>query len=233
MAKRITIPGELSLALGIMTISLAVSLMVRANFGLSILASLPYALNAIFTDISFGTWNIIFQISVLLILLAITRKFKSGYIVSFFIATAFGYIAQFFIELLAGLPSDLWLRFVYFALGYLAVCTGISLMVRSKVPLMINEAFLNDTSKFYHVTFRRMKTLFDITVVSLSIALPLIFLGRLAGVGFGTVILALMTGAGVHEVSRALDTVLEVKPWSKRLAHMASDLPPARMLHDF
>lgn len=221
MERKITIPGELILAMGVLSISLAVSLMVRADFGLSIMASLPYALTSIFPDISFGTWNIIFQICVMIVLLAITRKFKSGYLVSFIIATIFGYVAGFFIQVMAGMPSDLWCRFLYFAGGYLCACLGISLMVGSKVPLMINEAFLNDVSKHFHVTFRRMKTLFDISVVSLSISLPMLFLGHLAGVGIGTIIMALITGAGVHEVSKGLGRVVVVKPWSKKLGDMA------------
>lgn len=221
MERKISIPGELSLAIGIILISIAVSLMVRADFGLSILASLPFALTSIFPDIAFGTWNIVFQISILVILLAITRKFRSRYLVSLVIATAFGYIAGFFISALAGLPSDLWCRFAYFAMGYLCCCFGISFMVGSKVPLMINEAFLYDLSRHFHVTFRRMKTLFDITVVSLSISLPMIFLGHLAGVGVGTIIMALLTGAGVHEASRIISKVTHIKPWSKKLGQLA------------
>ncbi|MEI6796518.1 MAG: DUF6198 family protein [Methanomassiliicoccales archaeon] len=221
MGRKINIYGELSLMIGILLISLAVSLMVRADVGLSILASLPFALTTIFPDIAFGTWNIIFQISILAILLAITRKFKSRYLVSLIIATAFGYIAGFFMSALVGLPSDPWCRFVYFALGYLCCCFGISFMVASKVPLMINEAFLFDLSRHFHVTFRRMKTLFDISVVSLSILLPMIFLGHLAGVGIGTILMAMMTGAGVHETSRIISKIASIKPWSKMLGRMA------------
>lgn len=219
--KKRTVPGELSLSLGILLISIAVSLMVRAGFGISTISSLPYALTSIFPDIPFGTWNLAFQIGLLMILLAITRQFKSGYVISFVIAALFGFIADLFIGALSGLPTDIWCRSLYFLTSYLVLCFAISFMVNSKIPLMIVDAFIVDLARFFHVTFRRMKTLFDISCLSISVVLPMAFLGHLAGVGVGTVVLASITGAGVHAANKAISKAMVIRPWSARLGAMA------------
>jgi uncharacterized membrane protein YczE len=217
--RKIGLPGEVSLSIGIALLSLAVSLLVHANFGISTISSVPYALSHT-TDLSFGAWNIIFQVSLLFILLAITRKFKTGYLASFVIAFVFGYVADFFIEILYVLPTELAWRLLYFAAGYALLCLAISFMVESRVPMMIADAFINDLRRYYHVTFRRMKTIFDVSCILIAAAISLAFAGHLVGVGIGTVILAVITGAGVHITNILLSKVFHITPWSKTLARM-------------
>jgi uncharacterized membrane protein YczE len=218
--RKISIPGEISLALGVVLISIAVSLMARAGFGISTISSLPYALSSIFPDIPFGTWNLVFQVGLLGILLTITRRFRSGYVISFIIAFLFGYIAGFFIDLLSSLPVELWERGLYFAASYVILCVGVSMMVMSRVPLMIVDQFIIDLTKHFHVTLRRMKTIFDISCLTLSVVLPMALIGHLAGVGVGTVVMALITGAGVHAANRLLSRAIHVQPHSKVLSGM-------------
>lgn len=217
--RKISLPGEVSLSIGIALLSLAVSLMVHANFGISTISSVPYALSHV-TDLSFGAWNIIFQVGLLLILLAITRKFKTGYLASFVIAFIFGYVADFFIEVLYILPTDLAWRLLYFASGYALLCVAISFMVESRVPMMIADAFIIDLRRYFHITFRRMKTIFDVSCILLASAVSLAFAGHLVGVGAGTVLLAIITGTGVHATNIAITKVFHITPWSKALGRM-------------
>ncbi len=215
-------PGELSLAAGLVLVAFSVALMVRADLGISTISSLPYTLSMISGNLSFGTWNIIFQVCLLIVLLAITRRFKWGYLAAFLIATVFGYMVDMFNGMMSGTPTGLEIRLLYFVASYPMMCLAIALMVSSKVPLMIVDSFINDLSAFYHVTFRRMKTLCDLTFMGLSAALSLLFLNDLAGVGVGTVIMALTTGAGVHAMNQLLDRTLVIRPWSRTLGTMAS-----------
>lgn len=221
MKNKLTLPGELSLAIGLVMISIAVPLMVRAGFGISTISSLPFALSAIGDQISFGAWNLIFQACLLVILLAITRRYKSGYVVSILLSALFGLTLDLFSRMLSGLPTDLWMRVMYLAASYPIMCFAIALMVGSKVPVMVVDAFISDLSVHFQVTFRRMKTLFDIICVVLSVAASMAFLGNLAGVGVGTVLLALLTGSGVHLANIALNKVIIIRPWSKTLSRMA------------
>ena len=152
MDKKITIPGEVSFVAGLLLVSSAIALMVIAGFGISTISSLPYVLSRIFSQISFGIWNPVFQIGLLVVLLAITKRFKSGYVISIVLSVIFGMIVDFFTNALAGLPTEFWQRLLYFIVGYLIMCVAIALMVGSKIPLMIIDTFLNDLTIFFHVT---------------------------------------------------------------------------------
>jgi uncharacterized membrane protein YczE len=85
---------------------------------------------------------------------------------------------------------------------------------------MIIDTFINDLTIHFHVTYRRIKTLFDITCLALSVILSMVFFGHLVGVGIGTVIMAFITGLGVHVVNTTLSKVIVIKPWSSRLGGM-------------
>ena len=100
------------------------------------------------------------------------------------------------------------------------MCVAIALMVGSKIPLMITDTFINDLTIHFHVTYRAIKTLFDIICLALSVILSMVFLGHLEGVGIGTVIMAFITGLGVHVVNTSLSKVIFIKPWSRRLGEM-------------
>jgi len=221
MRRRIVVPGELTLALGLTLVSFAIMIMVYAGFGISTISSMPFVLSIIDDALSFGEWNIIFQVSLLGILLAITRDFKPGYIVSFIVSVMFAFVLDVFADMMNGMPSGIWFRLLYFVISYVIMCFAIALMVGSKVPIMIVDSFINDLTKHFHVTFRRLKTIFDISCLSLSAALSFLFLGDLVGVGIGTVVLAIITGSGVHEANRILSKVIVIKPWSDVLERIA------------
>jgi uncharacterized membrane protein YczE len=221
MERKITVPGEISLAGGILLISFAISLMISAGFGISTISSLPFALSSILDGMSFGIWNLIFQVCLLAILLAITRDFRLGYVMSFFMSAMFGIVIDLFSGVTSGLPTDIGFRLIYFVASYLIMIFAIALMVGSKIPLMIIDSFINDLTKHFHVTFRRLKTIFDIVCLAFSIVLSVAFLGDLAGVGMGTVIMALITGSGVHAANKVLNKVIVIKPWSRTLRDLA------------
>jgi uncharacterized protein len=221
MEKKINIPGEIALSIGVLLTSFAVTLMVRANFGISTMMSLPYVLSRIFAEVSFGTWNLIFQTCLLVTLVTTTRRFKSGYVISIVFAAAFGFVLDLFANALIGLPGDLTFRVFYFMAGYLLVCVAISFMIGSKVPIMITDSFIHDLAIHFKVTFGRLKTLFDIVYVTFAVCFSMAFMGGLVGVGIGTVIMACITGSGVHAATNVLRRMLVIEPWSKRLGDMA------------
>jgi uncharacterized protein len=220
MERKIKIPGEVSFVIGLLLVSFAIPLMVIAGFGISTISSLPFVFSQIFDQISFGIWNPIFQLGLLILLLVMTRKFKSGYVISIVLSVVFGMILDVFTHLLSGLPTELWQRILYFIVSYVTMCVAISLMVGSKIPLMIIDTFINDMTIFFHVTYRRIKTLFDIICVTLSVILSMVFLGHLAGIGIGTVLLAFITGMGVHVVNTIQSRMIIITPWCKKLGEM-------------
>lgn len=100
--------GELALFMGLIINSFANTLMVKSGFGISSISSVPYTLSLVFDNITYGSWNYIFQCVLILILVLITKKFKVGYIVSFFLAIVFGNMIDFCnIFIMQKLPNNI------------------------------------------------------------------------------------------------------------------------------
>lgn len=220
MKRKYTVPGELTLLTGVILISFAITLMVKADFGISTISSLPYVLSIAFPQISFGIWNPMFHVSLLIILLLITRHIKTGYVISLLMSAMFGFVIDIFDWLLASLPTNLSFRILYIVVSYVIMCFAISLMVNSKIPLMIVDSFINDLTQHFKVTFRRFKTIFDISCLTLSIILSYLFIGELVGVGIATIIMAFITGSGVHVATHLMRKIIVIQPWSKTLTDM-------------
>ena len=68
------LPGELLLVIAMLLNSLAVTLMIKADFGISPISSIPYVLSVAFPAISLGTWNAVMQCFWLLLTMLIIRK---------------------------------------------------------------------------------------------------------------------------------------------------------------
>ena len=221
MKMKYTLPGEFTLLAGVMMISFAITLMVKADLGISTISSLPYVLSVAFPQISFGIWNPIFHVALLIVLVVITKRIKTGYAISLLMSAAFGLVLDMFGRLLSPLPVDMEFRLLYAVASYVVMCFAISLMVNSKVPLMAVDAFINDLTQHYHVTFRRLKTIFDITCLALSAIFSFLFVGELVGIGIVTIVMAFITGSGVHLATRILNKVFVIRPWSSTLANMA------------
>ena len=118
MQKRKIFPGELALLLGLVCNSLGVSIMVKSGFGISSISSVPYAFSRIWQGLSFGVWNYVFQSALIAVLMLLVRRFKVGYVLSFFLAVCFGYMIDFFDCITAGLPAGAIWQTLYFLVSF-------------------------------------------------------------------------------------------------------------------
>lgn len=205
MAAKKRFSCELALLIGLLLNSLCVSLMVKSGFGVSTLSSVPLVFSHIFTTVSFGVWNFLAQGLCVAILVVVTRRFTVGYLLSFFIGGIFGKLLDFYQQLLAPLPTDLGFRVLYFTLGFLLMTVGAALFQRCRLPVLPFDLFVRDLTAFLHQPVRRVKTTFDLTCVAITLLLSFTLLGRLEGVGVGTILSAFFTGVLTNRVCDRLD----------------------------
>lgn len=186
---------EIFYLLGLIFLSAGIAMMVRSDLGISVVSSVPYVISLHFQQLSFGTWSYIFQGLLILILIMIVRKIKWAYLISFIVSVAFGYLADLFIFLNSGLPSDsiLW-RWLYFTLGLFLTSLGIALFIHSRLPPVPYDLFVNDLAIYKSISFRRGKLLFDFTCLLISLVFLFLFVQKLVGIGIGTVITAFLHG---------------------------------------
>lgn len=211
--------GELALLAGITILSMGITLMIKSDFGITPVASLPFVLSKIITLLSFGTWNYLLQIVSIIILVALTRNIKTGYYLSLFIVIGFGYMLDLFEYLSVYLPVNLPLQVVYYILGFLGVAFGVGMLIKSCMPILPFDAFVRDVSSHFDLSVKFVKTSFDLSCVVLAIVFGMIFLGNIEGIGLGTLICALLTGKFVAIFSQRLDNRFYFQPALKLSGH--------------
>ena len=192
--KRKTFYKEVAFISAMFTNSLAISLLVKSNFGVSTLSSMPLVLSEIIS-VSFGITNFIVQSVLLLILIILTKQPKLAYIMSFVVGVIYGFMVDMFDVVVAYFSDDITYRILYFFSGWILISFGAALFIKSTMPLMPFDAFVKDAASYYKKKVRVIKTMLDLIFVFASISLSLSFKNQLVGVGIGTIFMAFFTGS--------------------------------------
>ena len=69
---------------------MGVALMTKADFGISSISSVPYAVHQMLPVLSLGTWTYIFQTLLVVSLMVLTRRFNVNYLFAFVMGVFFG-----------------------------------------------------------------------------------------------------------------------------------------------
>lgn len=190
-----TLYAEILFVLGLLLISMGITLMVHADLGISVASSVPYVISQRFTSLSFGTWSYIVQGFLVLLLVLIIRKVKRSYFLSFLVSVVFGVLVDLFSLWTAGLADGDWLlRSILFFMGLFLMSLGIASFVGSNLPLLPYDLFVKELAIHTNISFRMSKTLFDLSCLTLSVLFLLFFVERWTGIGIGSVFSALLNG---------------------------------------
>lgn len=215
-----TFSCELALVLAMLINSLSVSLMVKANLGISTLSSVPLALSYVHSGFSLGLWNFIYQVGFLLLLVFLTRNYDPKYLLSFVVARAFGYLLDFWNAVLSPLPDAMAFRAAYCVIGLIAIAFGASLFNKCRLPILPLDAFLRDFSNHFKFHVKWVKTILDALSVIATSIITLVFLGGIEGIGAGTLLSVVFTGMLIGRFCDMLDrkyTFIPTLPFSKIL----------------
>ena len=190
--------------LGMVLAALGVGLSIKSNLGIAPLSCIPTVLSLRFTHISIGTFTWIFNLMFIVLQAAILRKdFKWTHLLQVVPILIFGYLIDGAIWLFDDLEAP--------AASYpvqLALCLGAVLLtavgIRTEVDgggwILPVDSTLNVLSARLPLSFGTIKVLMDVSLVTLTAALALVFFGLLTGNGTtvvireGTLIQALLTG---------------------------------------
>lgn len=92
-----------------------------------------------------------------------------------------------------------------FVLSYLILCFGIALSKRCKLPIVPTDLFPREVSDITKVPYSRIKIGFDVTCLMVTALLTFFGLGRIEGLGIGTVAAAFTMGKGIVLMGKLLD----------------------------
>lgn len=209
---------ELAYVLGIVLIAFSAAIMQLANFGMSMIVSLPYILHVKLSEtvpfFSFGMAEYCFQALLIVILMLVLKRFRISYLMSFVTAVIYGFILDGFVYVLSFLPeANFVIRIVYFVVGVIVACIGVAFVFHTYISPEAYELFVKELSDNKNIPMRICKTSYDVVSCVLSVILSFAFFGfgKFIGVNIGTIITAIVNGTIITYFSGLMDKKFEFK----------------------
>ena len=138
-------------------------------------------------------------------LMILRKKFVPQYLFSFVVGFIFSELLDVHKMWIDILPTDLGWCVLYFVVSYFLLCIGIALSNRCKLPIIPTDLFPRELSEIINVSYSKVKIIFDVTCLAVTAGMTLIFLGRLDGLGIGTVLAAFTMGKTVGIIVNMMD----------------------------
>ena len=211
--------GELALAAAILINSFGVVLMLYSGAGISAISSVPFAFSEVLPQLTLGTWTYIFQGLLVASLMVLRRRFVPEYLFSFVAGFIFGELLDVHEAWIGILPTALPWRILYFVISYLLICIGIALSNRCQLPIIPTDLFPRELADITGAAYSKIKITFDLLCLATTLALTLIFLHRIDGLGIGTILAAFTMGKVIGIIGKKMDAhVCFVSVLSRRRA---------------
>ena len=206
------LPCELLFILGILLVSFAITLYPKTQVGIATLPLAAYVLNLAFPSLTYGTWNYVLQCLMIVVMAIALRKIKRSYLMSFIIAIIFGYLVDFFSFLLRGLVNTPVLNVLYYFMALSCHVVGLYTLLRCRLPVMPIDTLTREVSAHYAISFKTVRTVTDVSLLILALAVGYFILGAFPGIGPGTVITSLFLGILAQRLTKCMDRYFYCEP---------------------
>lgn len=212
MSKKELTKRYILFILGLFFAGVGVAFTKHGALGVSPISSVANVMSFKFTFLSMGNWLIIWN-CVLIVgqILILKKDFKKYQLLQIPLSFLFGYFTDFGMWIVKFIPiSNYFLKLLMLFIGIFVLAFGIALSVIANVIMNSGEAIVKAISDKTHKEFGNVKVVFDISCVTLSIILSLIFFkGKIVGTREGTIISAVLTGFVVKFFLKPLKNPLE------------------------
>lgn len=214
MQKR-NFSAELAYVLGLVILAFSTAMMERAAFGMSMVVAPAYLvhrwLSPIFPIVTFGMAEYLLQGVLLVLTIALVRRFRLSYLFSFVTAVLYGFVLDGWIWVLDRVPAVLLdalpSRIFLYVAGMIFCAMGVSLMFRTYISPEVYELLVKEFSDRWGKKISVVKTVYD--CISCAVAVVMSFaifgVGVFVGVQWGTVVCALINGWIIGQWTRFWD----------------------------
>ncbi len=137
---------------------------------------------------SFGVVLMLYSGALILSLMIMRKKFVTSYLVSFAVGFVFSELLDVHELWINVLPSSLAWRIVYFIISYVLICIGIALSNRCQLPIVPTDLFPRELADIAKIAYPKIKIGFDVTCLAVTAGLTFFCLGRIDGLGIGTIL---------------------------------------------
>ena len=208
--------SEISYVLAILFIALGVALAAKAGFGVSMIAAPTYTFHlwlTRYTEVfSLGTLEYMFQGIIIATIALLVRKFKISFLFSFATSVFSGLAIDLAFWVTGPIVADtMIIRIILFALSLLTCAFGVSCIFHAYISPAGNELFVKEFALRFGKDIHKVKTIYDMTFLVISVALNLILFRGFVGIGIGTVITAALNGPIISVFAHFLEKHFEFK----------------------
>lgn len=181
---------------------LSVSIIAKANLGITPIVSLSYVWS-LHSTLTLGQTTFIFNIAIILLQYFFTEYAIKRFIINAFlqlpILLLFSFaidISKIFLDVLLPTEQSYLFSLCMLIIGTICLAFGICLQLIANVAMISGEAFVNAVSKFFNKSFGTIKIIFDVSLVSSAIIVSLICTNfeTIEGIREGTVFVAVSIG---------------------------------------
>lgn len=183
------------LAISILTVGTAITLITNAGLGATAVTSLPFVMSELW-DIRFGLLTSLFNVLwVILQMIIQKKKFPKIQWLQFLVAFLLGFAVDLS-NLVFGFlqPQTYFAQLLMLIIGCLIMGFGIFLQLKAAAVYNPAEGIVAVITENTNHPFGTIKTLFDSSLVLLSVLLGLIVAGQVVGIREGTIISAVIIG---------------------------------------
>jgi hypothetical protein len=137
---------------------------------------------------SFGVVLMLYSGAGILSLMIMRKKFVTSYLFSFAVGFVFSELLDVHELWTNVLPSSLAWRIVYFIISYVLICIEIALSNRCQLPIVPTDLFPRELADIKKIAYPKIKIGFDVTCLAVTAGLTFFCLGRIDGLGIGTIL---------------------------------------------
>lgn len=221
----VTLPAEAVYLLGIVLLALAVAMLSAADFGVSMIVAPAYIVSLRFPVLTFGQAEYVVQAIVFVLLCLVVRRVKLVYFSSFLTGLIYGLVLDGWRTLPLFDPRvtppgsmALPVRILLLIGGTLLTSFSVALFFETYLYPQVYDFFVKCVSAHFGLDRPKFKTAFDLSFLLLSVALTLLFFGRIRGVGVATLLIAPINGTLIGLCSKFFGRHLRTVPLFPRFA---------------
>ena len=236
--KKIGKSAEFLWIFGIVFVAFGVALCSKANLGVSMVAAPTFviheAIAPLWEGFSVGVTEYLVQGLVLLLLCLAVRRLNWRYLLAFAVAVIYGYTLNLFLFLLEGVPTDaIPIRFLMLIVGDVFTALGVACFFHTYLPLQVHELFVAEFSSRYHLPINKVKWVYDLLLLAVSLILAFTLFGDVGtfdfskiltegyhSVGIGTLITTLINSPLIAAWGKGIDRLFDPTPRFPKLEHL-------------
>ena len=246
--KKIPKTAELMWVLGIFLVALGVTMSKKADLGVSMIAAptfIVYEAIRPLWAVSVGTVEYLVQGAILLIMCAVVQRVNWRYLLAFAVAVIYGYVMDMWMLVFKNVViSEAYLKWIMLIAGDVMTAAGVACFFRTYMPLQVHELFVAELSDRYSLKINRVKLVFDLSFLVLSVVLTLtifrdantfdwknIATTSYHSLGLGTIVTTLINAPIIAVIGKGLDKVFDYTPLFPKLEKLIgrkkkTDAPP-------